>query len=427
MDRVKDKRQFHLENTLPWLMEILCVLCNQLAFYPFALSCMTLFGNSDALARPSLLIWILWTVPILLLYPVRTRSKHFLSLLLGHLIVIVFYAVFPHSNTILHVVSAIVGIAMTLYSFVRTFVSEKRNSDVLPIPVVIGVAIVFLFLQHYQGFSKWDSAYCLSLILYFFLTMLLHYLKDYQNFLMVNAPSASSLPAGEIMRRGMVSTIGYAFLGALILLVLSQYAWLKPFLTLGKEMLVRIMRFLFRFLPSGDVGEITVEESSVAGGAMELPEAGEPFFLWTVLEYLAVFAIVLFLLICLYRGGKRLYHFLKERFAIFHVDEEDCVERVDLREALTLKPANHKVREEKTSLFDRMSPRMRVRRLYQNTLLRSFLSKEQLAHVTAREAGRKLSMEDLAPLYEKARYAKEPCTADDVRKMKQAVKSKWKN
>ena len=80
-------------------------------------------------------------------------------------------------------------------------------------------------------------------------------------------------------------------------------------------------------------------------------------------------------------------------------------------------------------VFDRLSAGERIRRIYKKEVWngRHILLKEgdaagRLNSMTARECGQGLRKQGLSDVYEKARYSKETCTAEDVKRARAAAK-----
>ena len=102
-------------------------------------------------------------------------------------------------------------------------------------------------------------------------------------------------------------------LSGLLLLAVSQFAWLKPFLRLLRNGLAAILRFLFGLLPMDSGTEAVVVEQQAGGGDMPPMEAEDPFILWVILEYVAMIALLIVCVFLLYRGIRKLITFLRDR------------------------------------------------------------------------------------------------------------------
>ena len=147
----------------------------------------------------------------------------------------------------------------------------------------------------------------------FLLYAVILFLQSYEDFLTVNRLSTGKIPFQEIFRSGLHSTAAFVLLSGLLLLAVSQFAWLKPFLRLLRNGLVAILRFLFGLLPMDSGTEAVVVEQQAGGGDMPPMEAEDPFILWVILEYVAMIALLIVCVFLLYRGILKLITFLRDR------------------------------------------------------------------------------------------------------------------
>jgi len=136
------------------------------------------------------------------------------------------------------------------------------------------------------------------LILVFLLYAVILFLQSYEDFLTVNRLSTGKIPFQEIFRSGLHSTAAFVLLSGLLLLAVSQFAWLKPLLQLLRNGLAAILRFLFGLLPMDSGTEAVVVEQQAGGGDMPPMEAKDPFILWVILEYVAMIALLVVCVFC---------------------------------------------------------------------------------------------------------------------------------
>ncbi|MFR8121055.1 MAG: hypothetical protein ACLU77_04545 [Waltera sp.] len=251
---------------------------NQLCFYPLALTASTLLAALAPASRPSLALWMLGALPVFFLYYTRKRCKHLSVLLLLHGLVLACFYIIPAANGVNRGIRLLVGAGFVIYSLWLRFRTEDFASDPLPLPLAAGIAFLCLFLQHYQGNNVWDLYYRMSLILVFLLYAVILFLQSYEDFLTVNRLSTGKIPFQEIFRSGLHSTAAFVLLSGLLLLAVSQFAWLKPFLRLLRNGLVAILRFLFGLLPMDSGTEAVVVEQQAGGGDMPPMEAEDPFY-----------------------------------------------------------------------------------------------------------------------------------------------------
>lgn len=393
---------------------------NQLCFYPLALTAATLLAALAPESRPSLALWMLGALPVFFLYYVRKRCKHLPVLLLLHALVLAcFYAV-PAANGVNRSVRLLVGAGFVIYSLWLRFRTEDFISDPLPLPLAAGIAFLCLFLQHYQGSDTWDLYYRMSLILVFLLYAIILFLQSYENFLTVNRLSTGKIPFREIFRSGLHSTTTFVLLSGLLLLMISQFAWLRPFLQLLRNSLVTLLRLLFRLLPEDSGTSSVVMEQQAGGGGMPPMETEDPFILWVILEYVAMIVLLVICVFLLYRGIRKLIAFLRDRMQISFPDViSEKTESMDIREHLDAVLENTAAKQkQKWFSFAFLDAGQKIRRMYQKKISASGLAKISLPFYTARDAEKSLDVEGMAEIYEKARYSDTPCTDGDVRQMK---------
>ena len=369
---------------------------NQLCFYPLALTASTLLAALAPASRPSLALWMLGALPVFFLYYARKRCKHLSVLLLLHGLVLACFYIIPAANGVNCGIRLLVGAGFVIYSLWLRFRTEDFASDPLPLPLAAGIAFLCLFLQHYQGNNVWDLYYRMSLILVFLLYAVILFLQSYEDFLTVNRLSTGKIPFQEIFRSGLHSTATFVLLSGLLLLAVSQFAWLKPLLQLLRNGLAAILRFLFGLLPM-DSGTEAV-----------------------VVEYVAMIALLIVCVFLLYRGIRKLITFLRDRmqFSLPGTVSEQP-ESMDKREHLEAAPENTAAKQkQKWFSFAFLDAGQKIRRMYQKKINASGLAKMSLPFYTARDAEKSLDVEGMAEIYEKARYSDVPCTDGDVRQMK---------
>ena len=124
----------------------------------------------------------------------------------------------------------LVGCGFVIYSLWLRFRTQDSLSEPLSLPLAFGISFFCLFLQHYQGYDAWDLYYRMSLILVFLLYAVILFLQSYEDFLTVNRLSTGKIPFQEIFRSGIRSTTTFVLLAGMVLFLISQFAWLKPFL-----------------------------------------------------------------------------------------------------------------------------------------------------------------------------------------------------
>lgn len=429
------------QNKIRIFQEILITQINFLIFFPFAMTIATLFRSLVPAERPSLLIWMLAGFLPFAFHFVRNNTKHFIVLILLHLMgvggfILLSLFLSPAGSKVNQVFFVMVGVGFTIYSVYLRLATEDFEDRVAGMPFAVGFIAVALFLQHYQGNKEWDSYYKITLILIVALFFLNYYLNEYSNFLVVNSSSTGVLPEKEIFRSGLRLTFLYTFLGVIILFCTAQYSWLKQILSALKQLIVTFLTFFFGLFPDNtEEVEIYIDQQYSGNGSMQLPEAGEPSLIWHVLGIIAVIVVLLAILVAVFSALRRFIAYAREMMQKQGFTKKDisATEAVDIREKCEIRKTKAR-KANPLELFGFLDSREKIRRIYKkksssykpNPLTEGVkemeYTPERLSYYTAREMEKRMESGSFASIYEKARYSNEPCTAQDVRKMKEACR-----
>lgn len=413
------------------LDELLTEIMNHWLLYPLLLVTMGISREMTDVGDPGLPLWFFCGLLPPAFFILRCKVKKLIPFVFLHLVIVAAVALIPFSFLLNRVICIFCAAGYAVHSLVQRLKHDSLYTDVIQLPVAVALSAISALLQRYQGTRGWDNYYLIPLIGGIALYFIIYYIEHYLDFLAMNDSSAGFLPAKEMFHSGMGLVLVYTVLGTIVLLLGSQFEWLAGILEPVKNLFLRFLRFLFSRQGSTEPEpEIPVEESVATDsmGGMPLPEGGEPFWLWTVLETLLIIAfycgilfgviMLLWKLIQLIRKYRNLHY--SER------GEMQTQDAFDLRESCELEKKTGKSRQ---SIFSVLSPRERVRRLYKKKVLLSSSSlpeeaKSRLELYTAREWEEKLETEGMARIYEQARYSGHEITGADVKKMKEACKGK---
>lgn len=383
----------------------------------------TLLAALTPQKRPSMVLWMAVTLLYVFLYYVRKRCKHLPVLLLLHGLVVVLLYMLPAETNVNRGVRFLVGCGFVIYSLWLRFRTQDFEADPLPMPLVFGISFFCLFLQHYQGDDAWDLYYRMSLILVFLLYAVILFLQSYEDFLTVNRLSTGKIPFREIFRSGLRSTTTFVLFSGMVLFLVSQFAWLKPFLQVLRKGLLIVLRFLFGLLPTDTTEPEVIIEQSAGSGEMPLFPSEDPFILWVILEYIAIIALLIAAAYLLYRGIRKLVAFLQENMQFSLTSEKEASpETADRRERLEDVAGRSGSSDKKRPFFLFPDAAQKIRRLYQKKISTCGLAKERIPFYTARDAQKEIDTPGMAEIYEKARYSGIPCTEEDVRQMKNKLR-----
>lgn len=412
--------------------EFLVTQLNHWALLPIAL---LLFGVTQSFSEceePNMWIWLAMGFIPFAFYFLRVLMRRFFFLLVGHLVVLVLLAFLLSSMVSpARMIYLFMGICYTIYSVVLRLRKNDFLDSKVVMPLAVGISAGSALFLRYLGCSKWDSLLLLALIAVFGLYFFCSYLENYLHFLIVNESSTGHIPEREILISGSRLMGIFVLSSMAILFLASHLEWLEVIVSLLREVLFVVLRLLLSFLPKWESDTSPLESAPGSNNTgMALPESGEPFFLWSVLETLFIIAILCGLVALVIWLLVRLISFIRERMkwgrGIYTPQIWESV--YDVREKCALEKTK---KEKEYSLFFRMSARERIRRLYRNhienvsgRLSRTSEHSEPLdpALRTAREWGTLLGEEELALLYEKARYSNKDVTAEELHRMKEVCK-----
>lgn len=413
-----------------FLHELLVTQFNHWCFFPlFALVAATVAGFTGQELTPGVYFW-----PILGLFPLicfllRNYTKNIFLLLVQHIILIGLIWILPVEMLVLKICYMAAALIYTVHSLVLWLMSGSPEDGTVVAPVTVVIAIGSLYILHYQKLEGWNSFFIVSLIGTLGVYLLIYYVSQYLNFLVVNDSSAGHIPEREIFFSGMGMVMGYTFIGMLILLLSANVEWMRGILAVLKQGLRLLFRLIAMLFPDGGKEiplpqEVPASESS---GEMFLPEPAEPALFWVVLERVVMLLAVVAFVILLYKLTRRLVRFLREHIhRQLGIKAKEQASVMDVREKCDIqRRTTHRSRKD-FRLFP--SAARRIRQLYRKRTIASVHqltssgSREDLKNMTAAECAAILSARNMADIYEKARYSNESCEAEDIKQMKDACR-----
>lgn len=410
--------------------EILTEQMNHWLLFPLVLTVMGILREAFGIGDPSVLLWMACSLFPLIFFLLRCKIRHLIPLIFLHLAMVLPALLLPDRYLAEKILCIVCGLGYALYSLILRLKQDALYSDVIQLPIGIVLSAAAAWLQHSQGTRDWDAYYCFTLIGVIALYLMISYIDRYLDFLTLNQSSAGFLPAREMFQSGMGLAVGYTLLGVGILFLSSQFEWLAGILQPLKQLLIRFLRFLFSHLPEPEPeGEIPVQETPPRGqmeGDM-LPEPSAPFWLWQVLETIVMILFIGAVVFGIVVLTLKLIRLIRKHLVLGMFQQKTQVEdAVDFREKCELEKRTGKKRQH---LFNLLSSRERIRKLYQKKILSSAekmpdTDKSRLDIYTAREWEPRLETDGMAEIYEQARYSNREMTSADVRKMKEACSSR---
>lgn len=401
------------------LQELLVTQMNHWILFLLAVSVMGVIGTS----RPVLWKWAVCSLLPLFFGIVRRFSNHFLVFVISHVLPVVFVIMVPSDALVEKIALALMVIGYVAYSFYLRVMTEERLDGVLHPAAAVGIAGLGILLQHYQGIQDWESYYVPPLIIFLGLYFVQLYLEQYQHFMIVNDSSKGQIPEKEMFRSGIMLVVFFSAAVMVVLLLTSDIGWVGQITSVLKAILIWLIRLLVRGKETTE--EVPIEEQEVVTkqdtGWMPVEDA-EPSMFWIILEKIVI-VLVYALMIAICIGAiYALVTYLYKRFSqILNKEEDEPEEVMDVREKCEVE----RFRKERKPLFEFLSTRERIRRMYKKEVWASRMqlvadgSPAFLKRLTARECGQVMERESLAQVYEKARYSEEECTSEDIRKAKE--------
>ena len=410
---------------IQFVNEFLTEQMNHWLLYPLPLTVMGVTKALLDMGDPGLGLWALCSLIPLVFFVFRYKVKNLILFLLAHAGVLVLVFALSGQSILTRIICTICVAGYLIQSLVLRLKHDSVYSEDIPLVAGVVLSAVTALFQYYQGTRGWENYYNWPLIAGIALFFVIYFMDHYLDFLSMNKSSAGILPAAEMFHSGMGLVLGYTMLGIGILIFSTQFEWLAGILRPIGDMLLRFLRFLFsRSSHSEEVPQPVGEELPPAGmGGMELPPAEETFWFWEVLEIIMMVAFGIAILVGV---GVLLWKLFKliQKYMVFRYQESEIQtgEAYDFREKCEIEKNTDK---KKRGLFDSLSPRERIRKLYKKKLPAASVRadvQEDLALHTAREWEQKLALEGMADLYEQARYSNREITGADVKKMKDAWK-----
>lgn len=324
----------------------------------------------------------------------------------------------------------IFAVCYMFHSILLYLKKEEPFTNPMPLSLGVGIAAGCMFFE--AMISGIDPRAMMSyrifpLVIAIGVSFIVIYIQRYIDFLNVNKSSAGYLPATEMFHSGFGLAIGYTIFGIVLITLLASGPWIGQ---LGISLASLFIKFL-KWIFSKFKGHSTEDEIPIAEDYGTMPDQlsgfkiNDTFWLWTVLEYVFIFAVFAAFLVLFVKGLIKLIQYL-QRLALSRISIPDTVDEdaFDIHEKCEM---DDKSGKKKQRHFGPLSYSDRIRRLYKRKLLSSTGQmtpgeSKMLGVYTAREWEKKLMTQGMADLYEQARYSGQEMTAENVRHMKDACR-----
>ncbi|MCR5754694.1 MAG: hypothetical protein K6G30_07780 [Acetatifactor sp.] len=414
------------EKTAKWIIiikEIFITQMNHSVFFPLYILITSVFSDLLLSGKPSIGIWFILGLTPILFYFFRIYLKYFWQ----SAILVLLYAAMLYALPGVAPFCRIIHLLIVAIYVIESLKIRSRHSDFsnqpIYLPLIFPITGVTILILHHLGHREWDNILLLFTIFSIGLFFIQHYITQYLNFLSVNQSSASHIPSIKMFRSGITLVSFFTLFGIICLFIVSNLNLFGGVFSAIRSGLFAVLRFLFSLFPSAAEPEETAgSEELVPFTPEEMPiieESSEPFFLWTILEYLIEIAFVLGLIILCIWLLWHLILFLKSRWsgkiAVSEVLDESISE---IREKCDIASTQG---NRIVNLTRHFSPQERIRRIYKKKVSdESTLVNPE--YLTADEHGVILNKHEMSSIYNYARYSNHPCSSEDVKAMKDASK-----
>ena len=378
--------------------------------------------------------FFLVTIP-LFYYFLREKCKMFSVFLLFHLLPIVVTVLVCHASPGQKVFVILIEAACLAVSFIRRF--NKKNGagmEVLMPSIAMAAFIILYLVDAWQGKGICGSFMRQLTVFFVFGYFIFYFLKQFLHYMDMNDRTTDNIPVQHIFYSAAGLSGVFTVISALIIALTSDWALIGRMGQIIRNIFFRLLTFIFSLFPEGQ--EPVVESASeeemeeILWGAEQLSQEGA--FVKAMDKLISIFAAVLIcvLLAAAVIGVVKLIRAAFARKQKEHlISEENFTDQVE-----DIKPAEERKEKKGRSLLERiresLSPEEKIRRLYRKTMLSQVTSwkGEKKAAILKKATARECCMQffpmapqeaqDLAGLYEKARYSKGLCGQEDVRRAK---------
>lgn len=376
--------------------------------------------------EPPLALWVVCALLPVMFFFIRRYTNHFLIMAGSHLLCLVFLFSAPVSGLAVKALVCLYGIGLTIYSFSLRIRTEERLDSIISPPAAVGIIALSLFLLHYVEHTEADIYFIGMIIFYFICYYIRCYFQHYLYFLTVNTGSTGYIPQREIFLSGAKLSVAFTLSGMAAILLVSDWNWLAQIFGVLKRGIIWLRDEGFFALiasffqqeaerPPTRMGDL----SSAAPASMAM-EMGEPGLLWQILEKVIGILVPVLLLLLFGRFLFRLIKMISERFRQKKLITNGTA--IDNSRDIREKYETKKERKAQKDFWAFLDPTKKIRRLYKQrvwTKRENLINKESsrpLGAYTARECGSLLREEQLALIYEKARYSGDECTREDFKR-----------
>lgn len=394
------------------------------AFFPIVYLFMLIIPTNPIHPGVPMLIWFtLGCFPYM--FSVVKSATNNTGIFLGiHLIALVYTIVLPVPHQVCKIAYVGCTFLYCAYSIFFKYSQQEESGKTIPLSVSFGITFVMLLLLQYYHMYEQQRFFVNIFVVNVFVYCLTKYVENYCEFLRVNKYSVGYMPVKKIFYSGMGGMAIFASVMSMILLVVANLGEMNDAVNSFLRFCGNIVREIKLQFRQGTSEEYSVMEE--AGGEVSQylsQESGEMAPIWDIL------ATVVFLLVVVFVFYK-VITLLPYIFGFFKMPveaAEDDLGIEDVHESTV--EVEQLPRRSFKKMWEFLTPAQKIRRRYKKKVLDSkeFIvskgKKDCMEWYTARECGIILDRPGMSELYEKARYSPYECTAEDVKRMKDACKN----
>lgn len=423
------KEELKEEKLLFW-RELAVSHMNNLGLFPLLSAYLALFSKDFYAA---LFFWIPMGFVPFVFYLLRRRCDNGFVLLLTHVLVIggvgVFFWAAPCREFCI-----MAAICYMIYSFLiyaRTFDQLDGSVSVMAATGLSLIVSLVIAVEKDTVFGSFDKMLAAALILYFGLYFFSGFIEKFCNFLVVSKNSAGHIPKEEIFRSGTQMTAASIAFITVILFFAADISLIKNLIRIVREMIFSLIRFLLSLIDqkTPETDPIYFQEELRRPQMPNFP-TGESYhgFLWELLTLAAaVFVMAAFLSFLIF-ALKRVIRFFqskakREKIQFLEGKEENLE---DQRESCRTEHSKTGLSIPDLKPAFLLDPNEKIRRFYKLFIRKNaeLIKPMDPAFLTAKESVHRLERDQMAEIYEKARYSGEECTNYDYTLFKEMSRHK---
>lgn len=336
----------------------------------------------------------------------------------------------------------IFGIGTMVFAALSIYKMLGRGEKSMPAPHPF-LVLLFFFICYLVDAGQMNGdagVYLLQLAtIYFSFWFLYYFLKKFVTFMNINHLFMEGIPIKKVFVSASILSLGFSTLSYLIInLCTNKELWDAVGVRFA-GWVKGILGQLFSLMPETEAptgnGLIGVEDIGDFGNASsEVSRFAEiADMIVRLLGDILLVVLLILAMAALIRLIRKAFQWMKKKGGLQWEEPEDQIEVLDR------KKEKKAIKKENPRHIFSGTPQQKIRKLYYKTLIKKHhvLKEEKteklLRYGTARECMGEMFADmqekagSCAKLYEKARYGRENCTAEDVKEMKALALSLMKN